>query len=60
MLRADAAIKATAVAAQAASATNAMTREPEANAGKSASRDSRNVVTAYMPSGKTMLHSIGV
>src|SRR5690348_15349331 len=59
-LRHDASARPAAVAIQATSAIHTMAREIACNGGKSAASDRRRLASAYMPSGNTTLHSIGV
>src|SRR5262249_17961729 len=59
-LRHDASARPAAVATQAASAIHTIASEIARSGGKSAASDRRRLASAYIPSGNTRLHSIGV
>lgn len=59
-LRQDAKTKADPVVAQAASAIHTIAPDIARSGGKSAASDNRRLASAYIPSGNTKLHNIGV
>ena len=59
-LRQDAKAKANPVVAQAASAIHTIASAMVPSGGKSVASDNRRLASAYIPSGNTRLHNIGV